>query len=96
MEPGALPLLVKVPRLFTTSGVPLSVPPKLLARMLNPLLAVWSLNVAPLPIVTDILMTLVSPLAGLGGMADNEIIQKAANMVLEVAFDLDQHRPAGQ
>src|SRR5581483_2873256 len=52
VELAALPLLVKVPWLFTTAAAPpLSVPPKLLARMFSPLLVLWSLNVAPLPIV---------------------------------------------
>src|SRR6476660_6517236 len=32
------------------------------------------------------------------GTADHqaEVFEKAANMVLEIALDLDQHRPAGQ
>src|SRR5579872_3184582 len=43
---------MKVPWLFTTAAAPpVSVPPKLLARMFSPLLVLWSLNVAPLPIV---------------------------------------------
>ena len=48
VEVAALPLLVKVPRLFTTAVVPVSVPPSCWVKMLSPLLVVWSLNVAPL------------------------------------------------
>src|ERR1700676_10775 len=51
VEVSALPLLVKVPGWVMTAVTPVSVPPKLLAKMLNPLLVVWSLKVAPLPIV---------------------------------------------
>ena len=51
VEVAALPLLVKVPWLFTAAVVPLSLPPRFGVTMFNPLLVVWSLNVAPLPIV---------------------------------------------
>src|SRR4029077_12183419 len=51
VEVAALPLLVKVPRLFTTAVAPVSVPPKLGATMLKPMVVVSSWTAAPLPIV---------------------------------------------
>ena len=51
VEVAALPLLVKVPRLFTTAVAAGVGATELLVKMLSPLLVVWSLNVAPLAIV---------------------------------------------
>ena len=53
------------------------------------LLCLYDMQVSFLPIVTGI----SSP-----GTADHqaEVFEKAANMVLEIAPDLDQQRPAGQ
>jgi hypothetical protein len=51
VESVALPLLVKVPWLFTAAVVPLSVPLKLAVAIFKPLLVLWSLNVAPPAIV---------------------------------------------